>query len=105
MREVEVEGGGYYWDKLISAMDGDPDESELLCWGKVGRVLRRIVPHGQEDADPDNDEELHVRPYHKIRQAANVFLQHIPAKFSLNVNVKLKSSLQGLLQAFNHSAA
>ncbi|CAL8467773.1 g7311 [Coccomyxa elongata] len=59
MREVEVGGGGYYWDSLICSMGGDPDESEMLCWGKVGHVLRRIVPRGQEDTDPDNDNQLH----------------------------------------------
>lgn len=64
MRDVEVGGGGYYWNSLICSMGGDPDESEMLCWGKVGHVLRRIVPRGQENTDPDNDNQLHVRSIH-----------------------------------------
>ena len=67
MQQVEVEGGGYYWDNLIHALGGDPDKSEMLCWGKVGHVLRRIVPHGQENADPENDNELHVCPFTSVK--------------------------------------
>lgn len=79
MREVEVEGGGYYWDSLICALGGDPDESEMLCWGKVGHVLRRIVPCGQENTDPDNDEQLHVRSNHlwHIQSSCKIWCQEI----------------------------
>lgn len=61
MAEVDIQGGGCYWQKLVSALGGTLEGSELLCWGKVGRVLRRMVPPGHETDDPDNDEQLHVR--------------------------------------------
>ena len=69
MREVEVEGGGYYWDSLICALGGHPDGSEMLCWGKVGHVLHRVVPSGQQNEDPDDDDQLHVH--------SNILLSHL----------------------------
>ncbi len=67
MREIEVRGGGYYWNAVISALGGDPDTSEMLCWGKVGHALHRVIPHGQETADPDNDKELQVNSLTRVR--------------------------------------
>jgi hypothetical protein len=68
MQEIHIEGGGYYWEKILSALGGDTEGSELLCWGKVGRVLRQLALPGQELQDPDNDAELHVRllPLHNM---------------------------------------
>ena len=67
MREVSIEGGGYYIPKLGQALlqhggaAADGTERQLLCWGKVGRVLHRQVPPGQQHEDVEDDAELHVR--------------------------------------------
>jgi hypothetical protein len=69
MREVSIEGGGYYIPKLAQALlqcdNGTGGESgrerQLLCWGKVGRALHRQVPPGQQHEDVEDDAELHVR--------------------------------------------
>ncbi|BDA42567.1 probable small RNA 2'-O-methyltransferase at C-terminar half [Coccomyxa sp. Obi] len=85
MGEVEVEGGGYYWDSLICALGGHPDESEMLCWGKVGHVLHKIVPCGQQDTDPDNDGQLHealqthLGPLGRRRKKVEPSAQHVMA--------------------------
>ena len=68
MREVSIEGGGYCIPKLRQAvLRGAAADSaraqlmQLLCWGKVGRVLRRQVLPGQQHEDAEDDAELHVR--------------------------------------------
>ena len=63
MREVRIAGGGHQEDKLLRAMGGDINSEVLLCWGKVGRSLQKLVPSGEEDADPENDKDMHVRTH------------------------------------------
>ena len=73
MQEVSIEGGGYYRPKLIQALlatcaNGDAASEEtpkqdrqLLCWGKVGRMVRRAVAPGQQDKDHEDKLKLRVR--------------------------------------------
>ena len=73
MHEVSIQGGGYFIPKLAQALataseDGDADpegthgqDSQLLCWGKVGRMVRRAVPPGQQHQNAMDKAELRVR--------------------------------------------
>ncbi|CAK0763143.1 hypothetical protein CVIRNUC_003028 [Coccomyxa viridis] len=57
--EVTVGGGGYSVHKLLEAVAGSAERAQLLCVGKVGPVVDRIVLPGEVDPDPENDRELH----------------------------------------------